>query len=165
MPEYNLESAKKFAETARHVFEDENESFEAVQVSVYLSLLACEISLKAILEKAGMNVPDIIKIQHNLATLFSKVTRCEIVKRTGSKERWISAQEIRSKVVESDGTESTVGKILGGKALGASRYPGEIRYGTGFRSFPPDALIKTAEAVISFAEVHWEEFRYREQKK
>ena len=160
MSEYNLGFSKKLAETARLVADDGVDSFDAVQTIVYLSLLACEIALKALLEKSGVPVNQIKAHWHDLEALLSEVSRCEVnVAITGGHLKWVPAVRIRSIPIKSEGAESTVGKLLTGETQGASRYPNQIRYGSGFLSFPPDALIKTACAVVEFAETHWNTIR------
>ena len=160
MSEYNLGFSKKLADTSRLVADDGVDSFDAVQTVVYLSLLSCEISLKALLEQSGLSVKQIKSHWHDLNALLREVNRCEIeVDIANGHLKWVPATRICAIPIKSDGAESTVGKILTGETQGASKYPNQIRYGSGFSSFPPDALIKTASAVVAFAETHWNTIR------
>ena len=160
MSEYNLGFSKKLAETARVVADDGADSFDAIQTIVYLSLLSCEIAIKALLEKSGLPMNKIKSHWHNLEALLREVSRCEVeVDITAGHLKWVPAVRISSIPVMSEGAESTVGKILSGETQGASKYPNQIRYGSGFLSFPPDALVKTAYAVVDFAEKHWDTIR------
>ena len=160
MTEYNLGFSKKLAETARLVADDGVNSFDALQTVVYLSLLSCEISLKALLEQSGLPVKQIKSHWHDLNSLLRDVDRCEIeVDIANGHLMWVPASRIRAITIESDGAKSTVGKLLTGETQGASKYPNQIRYGSGFSSFPPDALVKTACAVVDFAERHWNTIR------
>lgn len=160
MPEYNIAFSKKLAETARLVADDGVDSFDAVQTIVYLSLLACEIALKALLEKSGLPANKIKAHWHDLDSLLSEVSRCEVeVDIAGGLPKWVPAVRIRSISIKSMGSESTVGRLLTGETQGTSKYPNQIRYGCRFQSFPPDALIKTACAVVDFAETHWNTIR------
>lgn len=117
------------------------------------------------LEKSGVDVPHI----HGLGDLLEILSStCEVeVDINGGHLEWCPAVRIRALIIKSGDAESTVGKILeGGELLkdgkrGASCYPVEIRYGDCFKSVPSDALIKTAEAVIDFAEEHWGTIRQR----
>ena len=160
MAEYNLGFSKKLAETARLVADYGVDSFEAVQTIVYLSLLACEIALKALLEKSGVPMKQIKAHSHNVEALLCEASRCEVeMDIAGGHLKWVPAVMVRSITIESEGAESTVGKLLTGETRGTSRYPNQIRYGSGFSSYPPDALIKTACAVVKFAETHWNTIR------
>ena len=160
MSEYNLGFSKKLAETARLVADDGVDSFDAVQTIVYLSLLSCEIALKALLERSGLPVNKIKAHWHDLEALLREVSRCEVEENIAAGHpKWIPAVRIRAIEIKSEGAESTVGKLLCGETQGASRYPNQIRYGSGFLSFPPDALVKTAYAVVDFAETHWNTIR------
>ena len=160
MPEYNLGFSRKLVETARLVVDDGVDSFDAVQTVVYLSLLSCEISLKALLEQSGLPVKQAKSHGHDLRALLGEVDRCEVeVDIANGHLKWVPASRLRAITIESDGAESTVGKLLTGETQGASRYPNQIRYGSRFSHFPPDALVKTACAVVEFAEMHWDKVR------
>lgn len=77
MTEYNLGFSNKLAEIARLVVDEGDDSFNAYQAATYLSLLSCEIALKAMLEKSRLPVKE-IKSFHTIWRLYS--TRCHIVK-------------------------------------------------------------------------------------
>jgi len=99
---------------------------------------------KSSTEKSGLPINQIKAHWHDLEALLSEVSRCEVeVDIAGGHLKWAPAVRIRSIPIKSEGAESTVGELLTGEAQGASRYPNQIRYGSGFFSFPPDALIKT----------------------
>jgi len=86
------------------------------------------------------------------------MSHCEVeVDIANGRLKWVSASRIRSITIKSEGAESTVGKIL--TAEGASKYPTKIRYGCKYSHFPPDALVKTAYAVVDFAKKHWNKIR------
>jgi hypothetical protein len=160
MAEYNLGFSKKLAETARLVADDGVDSFDAVQTIAYLSLLACEIALKALLEKSGIPVNQIKAHSHNLEALLCEVSRCDVeVDIAGGHLKWVPAVRIRSILIKSEGAESTVGKLLTDEKRKTSRYPNQIRYGESLNHYSPDVLIKIACAVIKFAETHWNTIR------
>jgi putative DNA methylase len=78
MPEYSIEFAGKLAEVANFVVANGLDDAEAPRVVLYLSLLSTEISLKAMLEKAGKPVKEIARTGHDLAQLLTDLDRCEI---------------------------------------------------------------------------------------
>lgn len=163
MSAYNLGFSKKLAETARLVADDGGGSFDAVQTVVYLSQLSCEIALKSLLEQSGLPPKRIKSHSHKLDVLLREVSRCQIkVDIANGHLKWVRASRIRAITIQSGGAKSTVGKVLTGETQGTSKYPNEIRYGSGFVSFPPDAWIKTAYAVIAFAEKHRDTIRQPE---
>ena len=53
MPEYNLEFSKNLIEAAGFVLQKGEVSVDAKRTILYLSLLSCEITMKALLEKAS----------------------------------------------------------------------------------------------------------------
>jgi hypothetical protein len=121
MPEYNLGFSKKLAETARLVADDGVDSFDAVQTIVYLSLLSCEIALKALLEKSGIPLKQIKAHWHDLEALLREVSRCEVeVDIADGHLKWVPAVRIRSIPIKSEGEASTVGTLLSGETQGAS---------------------------------------------
>lgn len=160
MTEFNLGFSDKLAETARLVVDEGGDSFNAAQTATYLSLLSCEIALKAMLERSGLSVSKIIKLSHNLEALLNEMSHCEVeVDIANGRLKWVPAARIRSITIKSEGSESTVGKLLTGETHGASKYPTQIRYGCKYSHFPPDALVKTAYAVVDFAKEHWNKIR------
>ena len=52
--EYNIEFSGKLIEAAKVLQDSDSSNKESNRATLYLSLLSCEISLKALLEKAGM---------------------------------------------------------------------------------------------------------------
>lgn len=57
MPEYDIDFAAKLASVASEVDEKDPWAYDARRVTVYLSRLSAEISMKALLEKAGFPIP------------------------------------------------------------------------------------------------------------
>ena len=112
MSEYNLGFSKKLAETARLVADEGVDSFDAVQTVIYLSLLSCEIALKAMLERSGLPVGKIREHSHNLEALLGEVSNCQVeVDIAGGHLRWVPAVRIRSIPIKSEGAESTVAQV------------------------------------------------------
>lgn len=125
MPEYNLGFSKKLAETASLVAHDDVDSFDAIQTVVYLSLLACEIALKALLEKSGMHETQIRKFRHNLEALLCQVSRCEVAENILGHLTWVPAVRIRGIPIKFEDAESTVGELLTGEKKGALGHASE----------------------------------------
>jgi hypothetical protein len=133
MPEYSVEFSIKLTECAQAVLDNGVEDFDAARTVWYLSLLASEVCLKALLEKTGQSVDK----THKHAALLAAVCKCEIKKEvTNGSMRPVSAMDLRSQVVHSSYTgleppynQITVGALLEAQATGASKYPNEIRYG------------------------------------
>lgn len=56
MPEFNLGFSQKLIEAAKAIKSNDLTDLEAKRTVLYLSLLSIEISLKAIMEKAGITI-------------------------------------------------------------------------------------------------------------
>lgn len=164
MNQFDLNFGRKLAETA-HALTIEEDRFDiaAKQVTAYLSLLSIEISLKAMLEKAGVPHGVIRGHSHGLSELLSEVCRCEVNSNLSlPHESWVSAVRIRAIRVQLADAESTVGEIVESSEKDASKYPNQIRYGSGLRHFPPEALAQTALRIVEFAVAHWDGLRLRQ---
>ena len=127
---------------------DSNKMDQAGRTVLYLSLLSCELSLKAALECAGYKPNELKKISHKLDVLLKKVGFC-IMKNTGYK-----ASAIRSIVVVPGTANGTVGTMLKAELLGSSLYPSEIRYDDIIKHYPPDMMLKCAKIVNDWCEKH-----------
>jgi len=133
---------------------------DAVRTVIYLSSLASEITLKALLERAGIPVKDIKSRGHNLSELLADLGKCQIQTEVAKgTHTWVPATQLRAKVVDNRYTDATVGKLLTGEKCGASKYPNELRYGDYVRDYPPGLKMGAAKAVIDWAEEHWNEIR------
>lgn len=66
MPEYSIDFSENLIKAARFVLEYQVNSVDAKRTVLYLSLLSCEITMKALLERAGKPVKMIKKRLHNL---------------------------------------------------------------------------------------------------
>ncbi len=155
MAEYSVAFSRQLIEAARALKPSIDEIDEAPRTVLYLSLLSIEISLKYLLEKAGVPVKRIRRRSHNVEALLNDLGECEIRVRVGRAEKWVSASRIRARVVSPMYHGATIGSLLEGERKGASRYPNEIRYGTPPRHFPAkvmfDCAVKTAEWVDEYA--------------
>ncbi len=160
MAVYNTGFSEKLIYAAGAVAEEDFNDVDAVRTVLYLSSLASEITLKALLEKAGMLVKDIKARGHSLIRLLADLGKCQIqAEVTAGSRTWVPATRLRSKVVDSQYSDATVGKLLTGEDRGASKYPNELRYGDHLKDYPPELKLGAAKAVIDFAKEHWDEIR------
>lgn len=159
MTAYNMDLSEKLVSAAEALLQDSEGDFDSSQAISYLSLLACEIAMKSLLEKAGFPSKTIRKRSHNLSLLLKDFCDCEVpVVVTQEKTIWGRATGIRSKSAQA-GTLGTVGQVLDGESSGASEYPNQIRYGTQYSHFAPEMLLETAKQVVAWGREHWDTIR------
>jgi hypothetical protein len=149
---YSIDFAEKLASTAQDVITDGLIDFASVRTVIYLSLLSTEISLKAMLEKAGMNVKDIRNCSHDISKLMRALDCCKI----SVNSNIVSAGRLRSKNIAYPNTSKTVGAIVVTDPNTQSHYPNQLRYGDMFFSHPPEVMAEVASVVINFAKDHWD---------
>ncbi len=160
MAEYNTGFSEKLIDAAHAVAAEGSMDIDAIRTVLYLSSLASEITLKALLEKAGMPVEKIKARGHNLSGLLIDLGKCQIqAEVTAGSRSWVSATRLRSKVVDNRYSDATVGKLLTGEERGASKYPNELRYGDHFEDYPPELKLGAAKTVLEWAKEHWEDIR------
>lgn len=160
MAEYNTGFSKKLIDAAGAVAVEDFSDVDAVRTVLYLSSLASEITLKALLERAGMPVKDIKARAHSLSGLLADLGKCQIqAEVTAGTRAWGPATRLRAKVVDSRYSDATVGKLLTGEERSASKYPNELRYGDHVKDYPPELKVGAAKAVIDWAKEHWDEIR------
>ena len=76
---FSLGFSERLIEAAESFFNIQNNSADEVARAVlYLSLLSCEISLKALLEQAGFPIKEIKKRSHDLEGLLEDVGTCKL---------------------------------------------------------------------------------------
>jgi hypothetical protein len=160
MPQYDIRFAEKLADTARLVIAAENETREAAQTVLYLSLLSCEIALKAILEKAGMPVPAIRRRSHGLAELLKDIGSCEVkVEVAPGMFRFCSGNRLRAITVDSAYSNATIGNVLEAEYAGASKFPNGIRYGEVLYHYHPLLVLNTASLLVGWGKEVWDNIR------
>ncbi|WP_285609360.1 hypothetical protein [Geothrix edaphica] len=160
MTEYSLEFSEKLAETAQSLVTSGLKNFATRQTVLYLSLLSAEISLKALLEKAGKPIGQIRARSHNLSQLLMDLSACEIYKEIApGVPHWISASEVRGVTVDPAFGNGTIGTLIEGEKYGASKYPNRIRYGNKLKHFPPEAMSEMALKLITWAKLHFDTIR------
>lgn len=156
MAEYNIEFAEKLILAAKVVASSDSNSVDAQRTVLYLSLLSCEISLKALLEEAGMSTREITALSHNLRGLLDAVCRCEVNETVigVASPMWVSAARVCAIPIDVGGAESTVGTLLSLEDEGASRYPNQIRYGSAIIHAPCEAMLQAAEKILAWVGAH-----------
>lgn len=133
---------------------------DAKRTVLYLSLLSIEITLKAMLERAGKPVEEIRVLSHSLTKLLFELSKCEVEVEVVSKRQFVPATRLRACEIEHGNVIITVGEILDAEKLGASKYPSQIRYGDVLSHFPAEVVAKAAARVALFAREHWQDIRY-----
>lgn len=109
MAEYSLGFSESLLKAADFMLQDAAKSVDGKRAVLYLSLLSCEISLKAALEKAGIPVKDIMKCSHRHDQLLEMAIKCEVPAKGMTPERWIPASSPMALAIKVDGGQSTVG--------------------------------------------------------
>ncbi len=161
MPTYNLGFAKQMNRAAELMTSPGVNDFDEAQAIAYMNLVSIEVTLKAILEKAGWDVAYLRRRSHSLKGLLTDTCSTEILEEfSPSFSRYTSAARICSiKVTDANGAKGMVGEIINSESRGASKYPNELRYGDKFNHFSPTVLTSAAKAVIDFADKYWDSFR------
>lgn len=160
MAEYDIAFGERLAETARMVADEGLAELDAQRTVLYLSLLSTEITLKAMLERAGKPVPDIRGRSHRLAELLSDLGQCEVeVEIAPGAKRYVPASRIRAIQLNHGSAQSTVGAVVDAENQGASTYPNQVRYGEVLRHFSAEVVAKMATEVAVFARAHWQSIK------
>lgn len=160
MPEYDLGFAAKLAEIAAHVDEQQGRNYDARRAICYLSRLSFEITLKALLEKAGIPVPDIRRRSHDLRGLLADLSGCEVeIELTPGNKAWSSASRLRGRTIDLDFVQIPIGEVITAEDQGASQYPNQIRYGEKVIDMDPSFLASAAEIAVAWAREHWNTIR------
>jgi hypothetical protein len=163
--EYDVAFGERLAETARMVAVEGVATLDAQRTILYLSLLSVEITLKAMLERAGVPVSEIRARSHRLAELLSDLGQCEVeVQVAAGAKRYVSASRLRSGSLKYGEAKSTVGAVLGAESQGASTYPNQIRYGDVLHHFPIEVVAQMAAKVSAFARENWQSIRVRSRR-
>jgi len=160
MAEYSIGFSESLIQAADLLTQNAENSFERRRTVLYLCLLASEIALKAILEKAGIPVPEIVRLSHRLDDLMHKVGTCEVPYQVSpTVVHWLRATSINAKTFRVGSTSMTVGRFL--TVDGAADYPTDVRYGDHVIHFPPDAALTAAKAIVEWAHTNWDTVRRR----
>lgn len=156
MPEYDIQLAEELAVVANSVAQTELPAMAHERMRLYLALLAIELSLKAMLEKAGIPVSRIIARSHRLADLLGDIDHCtiEITPPSGAGYR-AAASRLRSVEISTPTERGTFGQLIDALTGEVSNYPNEIRYGNYLRHFDASLVADAAKQAVAFARVHW----------
>ncbi len=157
---YNLGFSEKLIEAAQFVLDDEGDEFDKLQTILYLSHLSCEITLKALLEKAGKPIKDIIACSHDFDKMFQPFfVEVEIYEEVGNNiYRWFKAGGIGCEQTSEGINEPTVRTTLTDRRT--SQYPSNLRYaGNHISAYPPRELIKAATILLNDARKYWDNIR------
>lgn len=144
---YSIEFGERLIAAADSFIVNNDINDEVGRTVLYLSLLSCEITLKALLLKAGFSVKELTKRSHNLSGLANDICRCELIDTGIGNSKPFSASRLLSKNTAS----STVGTLLHAESVGASKYPQEIRYGELITHFQPIEMLSCAKTLSKWA--------------
>ncbi len=143
MPEFNVGFAEKLIVAGKFVADDDLSNAEAKRTVLYLSHLACEIILKALLEKAGKSVPKI----HSTSRLLAEFDECEVLGEiTKGTESWVPGKRLRGVVADEGYRNATIGNILNAEDHGASKYPNDVTYGS-IGTYPRHSILPCFFAI------------------
>jgi hypothetical protein len=148
--EYSLEFSQRLIDAARSFLDKDKVDDETGRAVLYLSLLSCEISLKAILEKAGYTIKELKKRSHDFSGLIKDLCFCDLVGTGVAGSKPFTGARLLSERVDPNIGNGTVGALLKGEEQGASKYPNEIRYGELVRHFPPMLMLNCASVVCEW---------------
>ena len=149
--EYSLEFSERLIEAANSLVRTADHKDESCRAVLYLSLLSCEISLKALLEHAGFTVEELKRRSHDLKGLLHDICSCELVGTRIGNSKPFRASRLLSQEVNENTYNGTVGALLHAENDGAAQYPNEIRYGDLVTHFPPLIMLKCASVVQGWA--------------
>lgn len=160
MPEYDLDFATKLAQVADGVDEKDPWAYDARRVTLYLGRLSAEITLKALLEKAGVPYTKIRRHSHNLRALLKNLEECEVeVEICPGQKCWVSAARVRAVCIDLGFLQMPIGTIIDAEDQGASTYPNQIRYGEEVVDFDPNFVSSMALLLAKWARQHWDVIR------
>jgi len=77
--EYSLDFSQRLIEAARSFVGKDKINDETGRTVLYLSLLSCEISLKALLEQAGYTREELKKRSHDFSGLIKDLCHCDLL--------------------------------------------------------------------------------------
>lgn len=149
--EYSIEFGERLIEAADSFVTKESPDNEVGRTVLYLSLLSCEISLKALLEHAGFSAKELKKRSHDFGGLLKDICACELASAHARNPTALSASMLLSKPVILDAFNGTVGSLLSAEIVGASKYPNDIRYGELIVHYNPLTMLSCAKVVSAWA--------------
>ena len=160
MAEYDISFAVKLASIAAEVEEQDPMAYDARRTAVYLGRLSVEISLKALLEKAGVSFSSIRPRSHDLRGLLSDLGECEVQVEIATGEmQWCLASCVRSAVIDFGVGHVPIGELIEADDPTISKYPNEIRYGATVIDYNPILVSQMAVVLANWAQSHWNTIR------
>ena len=160
MAEYDIDFAAKLAAVATEVDEKDPWACDASRVTIYLSRLSAELSMKALLEKAGVSIQRIRTRSHDLRGLLTDLGECEVeVEIALGVKQWCSASCVRAAVIDLEVIHIPIGYLIDAEAPNISKYPNEIRYGEQVIDFSPALVSAMAVVLANWAKSHWNTIR------
>lgn len=155
MAKYSIEFAQEMSKASSGIIAAGSESDDASRAAIYVGLVACEIALKAALEKAGKPMREIMASQHNLSKLLDDLCAYTVLAEISEGQMTrVSATRIRSVSVDGNYMDATIGKLLQAEQFGASKFPNEIRYGDTLKHFPASVIARLSEKVVAWVKLH-----------
>lgn len=156
MAEYDLQLAEELAIVANSVAQTELSPTAHDRMRLYLAMLSIELSLKAMLERAGVPIARIRARSHRIADLLTDVDQCtiEVTPVAGAVFR-TTASRLRSIEISTPSERGTVGQLIEGLNGDVSIYPNQIRYGSYLRHHDASIVTDAARKIIAFARIHW----------
>lgn len=148
--EYSLEFSQRLIEAAKSFVDKDKIVDESGRAVLYLSLLSCEISLKALLEQAGYTIKELKKRSHDFAGLIEDLCHCDLQGTGIAGSKPYSGAKLLSQELDPNIGNGTIGALLKCEEKGASKYPNEIRYGELVRHFPPMLMLDCASKVCEW---------------
>jgi len=163
MSEYNLGFSKHLIEAANIIKDNGLSDIEAKRTVLYLSLLSIEISLKALLEKAGISTSRLRSLSHSHKKLLKELEqKCESeVEVAPGNKMWVPTSRLRAITVSTAYRNATVGVFLEAETADASTYPNKIRYGSTLKHYPAEIMIETAIKVLEWVEEFFTKIRMK----
>ncbi|TKB23502.1 hypothetical protein FCL47_22370 [Desulfopila sp. IMCC35006] len=144
--EFSLEFSKRLIEAAESLSQVKPVEPDTDRAILYLSLVSCEISIKALLEKAGYSLKEIKGMSHKFAKLKKALSTCDF---KGDKKG--SAAKLFAESPDKQVPYMTVGKLLDFEQEKASMFPNQVRYGSSIKNYPPTLMLKCAKKVNKWA--------------
>ena len=164
MAEYDPGFAAKLAAVADQVDEADPWAVDARRVTLYLSRLSIEITLKSLLERAGMPLSRIRARSHDLRGLLKDLGECQVeVEIAPGVKQWVAASRARAVAIDLGAVHVPIGELIDAEDQGASKYPNQIRYGDHVVDFPPGLLSAAAQRLAEWARINCETIRFPSQ--
>jgi hypothetical protein len=155
--EYDISFGRRLAEIALRESDEHPHAYASRRVTAYLSRLSMEITLKALLERAGVPVGRVKGYSHRLHDLLDAVSQCDVSAEisSGAFHR-VPATRIRSADFDFGGYRIAIGDIVDADHPDISQYPNQIRYGATVLDISPALLAAAALRLNQWAVEHWD---------